>query len=452
MKNIEYEDQMHLGYSPNYNQNSDNICNEQKNNCIVKIILENRSGTGFLLKIPFGNKNKLIPVLMTNNHVINADYPKTNRYLTVCKADKNKIYNIDFNILRKFYTNEALDSTIIEIKHEDNFGLKDFLEVDEDIGKKDPNSIYKDKFGYIIHFPKVNDASLDKGKIGLIMESPECLIYHQCNSDKGSSGCPILSYDTFKVIGIHKGADKLNDANFGIFIKYPIEQFYEEMKREGEQYYENYFDGINSIDIFYQIKDNQKKLKLFGDNFVKNNRNNCEIIIDGNKYELRNYINIENFNHKNESKIFKIQLTGIKSITDMSYMFHKCNNLSSVSYLSQINTSKVTSMRCLFEHCILLETVEGISDWDIRNVTDIRGLFYNCFSLKKISNITKWNTSNVSEMKEMFWSCSKLNPTELPDVRKWYTPKAKDSKLDIFRGYEPGNNKNILDYLLNCLK
>ena len=109
-------------------------------------------------------------------------------------------------------------------------------------------------------------------------------------------------------------------------------------------------------------------------------------------------------------------------------------------------------MRSLFEDCILLETLEGISDWDIKNVTNIRGFFFNCQSLKKISNITKWDTRNIFEMKEMFWSCSKLNPTELPDVRKWNTPKAKDSKLDIFRGYEPGKNKNIFDYLLNCLK
>jgi len=452
MKNIVYEDQMHIGYSPDFNQNSVNICNEQKNNCIVKIILENSYATGFLLKIPFGNKNELMPVLMTNNHVIDEDYPKNNRYLSVCKADQDNIFNIDFNIPRKFYTNKDLDSTIIEIKHEDKFGLKYFLEVDDDIGKRDPNSIYADKFCYIAHFPKGNDASLQPGKITLITESPECLIYHQCNTEHGSSGCPILSYDTFKVIGIHKGADKLNNSNFGIFIKYPIEKFYEEMKRKGPQCYENYFDGINSIDIFYQIQGNQQRLKLFGDNFVKNNKNNCKIIINGNKYELCNYINISNYNYNHNSKIFKIQLTGIKSISDMSYMFHKCNNLFSIPYLSQINTSKVTSMRCLFEHCILLETVEGISDWDIRNVTDIRGLFYNCHSLKKISNITKWDTRNVSEMKEMFWSCSKLNPTELPDVRKWNTPKAIDSKYDIFRGYEPGKNKNILDYLLNCLK
>jgi len=452
MKNIVYEDQMHIGYSPDYNQNSINICNEQKNNCIVKIILENGYATGFLLKIPFGNKNKLIPVLMTNNHVINEDFPKNNRYLSVCKADQDNIYNIDFNIPRRFYTNADLDSTFIEIKHEDKFGLKYFLEVDDDIdNEEDPNSIYVDKFAYIIHFPKGNDASLQPGKITLITQYPECLIYHQCNTEHGSSGCPILSYDTFKVIGIHKGSDKLNNSNFGIFIKYPIEKFYEEMKRQGKDYYENYFDGTDNIDIFYQAKDNQEKLKLFGDDFVKNNINNCKIIIDGNEYELCNYINIANFNC-DDSKIFKIQLTGIKSITDMSYMFHKCNNLFSIPNLSQINTSKVISMRSLFESCLLLEKVEGISDWDIRNVTNIRGLFFNCQSLKKISNITNWDTSNVIEMKDMFWSCSKLNPSDLPDVRKWNTPKAIDSKEDIFDGYQPGKNKNILGFLVNFLK
>ena len=135
----------------------------------------------------------------------------------------------------------------------------------------------------------------------------------------------------------------------------------------------------------------------------------------------------------------------------MSYMFHKCNDLLSVRYLSQINTSKVISMRGLFENCFLLEIVEGISDWDIRNVTNIRGLFYNCHSLKKISNINKWDTSNVLEMKDMFWSCSKLNPIYLPDITKWNILKAKDSK-DIFNGYEFGKDKNVLDYCLNLLK
>ena len=217
------------------------------------------------------------------------------------------------------------------------------------------------------------------------------------------------------------------------------------MKRQGEDYYENYFDGANNIDFFYQIKDNQQKLKIFGDDFVKNNINNCKIIIDGNEYKLCYYINIANFKY-DKSKIFKIQLTGIKHITDMSYMFHKCVNLLSVPQLSEINTSKVISMRSLFESCLLLKTVEGISDWDIRNVTSIRGLFFNCQSLKKISNITNWDTSNVLEMKEMFCLCSKLNHTYLPDVSKWSTSKAKDSEK-IFDGYKFGKNKIFMDIL-----
>ena len=218
------------------------------------------------------------------------------------------------------------------------------------------------------------------------------------------------------------------------------------MKKQGKDYYENYFDGTNSIDIFYKINDNQKKLKLFGDKFVKNNINKCKIIIDGKEYELCNELNIGKFKI-DDNKLFKIQLIGIKSITDMSYMFHKCENLFSVSHLSQINTSKIVSMRSLFESCSLLEAVEGISDWDIRNVTNIRGMFFNCQSLTKISNITNWDTSNVLEMKDLFWSCSKLNPTYLPDISKWNKSKAKDAK-DIFNGYEPGKNKTFQGILV----
>jgi len=88
MSNVVYEDQMYIGYFPENNKHSDNIFNGQKNNCIVKIILENGYATGFLLKIPYGNKNQFLLVLMTNNHVINEAFPKNNRYLAVCKADQ----------------------------------------------------------------------------------------------------------------------------------------------------------------------------------------------------------------------------------------------------------------------------------------------------------------------------------------------------------------------------
>jgi len=436
MSNSIIDLQKYIGEPIFCNEISSNIANDQKNNCIVKIKIDQSYGTGFLCKIPFGNNSKLMPVLITNNHIIDEDYIRNRKYIEIFKEKQETKYNLNFEIQRRFYNNKDMDFTIIEIKHEDNFGLKYFLEIDDNI--EVPNFEYKK--AYIIHFPKGNDAIFQQGIIEKIKDNT---IYHKCNTEKGSSGCPILNYKTNKVFGVHKGANKNPNKhnNLGIFIKVPIKLFYEEMKKQGKDYYENYFDGINSIDIKYKVEKSKSKLKLFGDKFVNNNIHNCKIIIYGKEYGLCKDINISDFNYDN-SGVISIKLEGIKYITNMSYMFHKCYNLLSVSNLSQINTSKVTNMSRMFEGCLLLETLEGISDWDISNVKDIRGMFYYCKSLKKISNISNWNTKNVIEMKQMFWSCLNLNPTDMPDIRKWNVLKAKDSKY-IFEGYQPGKNKNI---------
>lgn len=59
---------------------------------------------------------------------------------------------------------------------------------------------------------------------GLITDLAENNFHHLCNTDKGSSGCPILLLDTFKVIGVHFGGSHFN-FNIGTFIKYAIDAF-----------------------------------------------------------------------------------------------------------------------------------------------------------------------------------------------------------------------------------
>ncbi len=48
--------------------------NEQMQRDICKIILGEVRGTGFFCKIPFPNIDNLLPVFITNNHIINDDY------------------------------------------------------------------------------------------------------------------------------------------------------------------------------------------------------------------------------------------------------------------------------------------------------------------------------------------------------------------------------------------
>ena len=46
---------------------------EQMRKDICKIKIGEEQWTGFFCKIPFPNKDNMLPVLITNNHVINAD-------------------------------------------------------------------------------------------------------------------------------------------------------------------------------------------------------------------------------------------------------------------------------------------------------------------------------------------------------------------------------------------
>ena len=55
--------------------------------------------------------------------------------------------------------------------------------------------------------------------------------------------------------------------------------------------------NLNEIHIKY-INNWYKKLTIFGDNFVKNNYNNCRILLNGKKYNLVKYFKIKSRDEK----------------------------------------------------------------------------------------------------------------------------------------------------------
>ena len=97
-------------------------------------------------------------------------------------------------------------------------------------------------------------------------------------------------------------------------------------------------EEIVIINIIYNINENDNKyknIKIFGSEFVKNNKYICKMIIDNKEYEIEEqYNNIENCNN-NE---LKIKLKGINNVTNMSYMFYGCKSLSSLPDISKWNT------------------------------------------------------------------------------------------------------------------
>ena len=195
----------------------------EKSICKIKCN-DGGNGTGFFCIIPFPDKFHLLPVLMTNNHVISEnDIIKNNKIEFTMNNDKLK-FEIIINNFRKIYTNE--DMTIIEIKENDNLSMNSFLEIDYQIFKDNPNDIYKGKSIYLISHPKDGISTYSMGLIKDINED-NCEIRHLCKTYPGSSGCPIINLNNSRVIGIHKGAAKKGNWNLGTLLKEPIKYFQE---------------------------------------------------------------------------------------------------------------------------------------------------------------------------------------------------------------------------------
>ena len=136
--------------------------------------------------------------------------------------------------------------------------------MDEAVIEKEKNIreiTYKKQSIYLLHYIKSQEVEVSYGKI---LDINEHKIRHLCNTENGSSGSPILSLKSFKVIGIHyRGIN--NRYNIGTLIKYPIDEFNEKFYRKNKLtlIFEGFYNGV-----------------FFGQRFVENNKNNCKLIIN----------------------------------------------------------------------------------------------------------------------------------------------------------------------------
>ena len=117
-----------------------------------------------------------------------------------------------------------------------------------------------------------------------------------------------------------------------------------------------------------KLGEEMSKNKLFGERFIKNNKNNCKIIINGKEKELVSFYDIERLE---ENGILEIKLKGINNIKDMSFMFCGCLSLISLPDISKWNTNNIINMNGIFSGCSLLTKLPDISKWNIKNVTTL---------------------------------------------------------------------------------
>ena len=198
----------------------------KKSICKIKSNQE-EIATCFFCAIPFPDKYNKLPVLVTNNHVLKSEDIKEGKIIRFSTNNGEHKFEIKMCVNRKKYTNEKYDITFIEIKKDvDNININSFLDIDDGIFEENYENLLNKKSVYLLHYPHGNLLEYSSGLIKGFFADEKFSFLHSCQTQKGSSGSPIINLLIHKVIGIHKGYKENLKYNIGTLLKEPINDFY----------------------------------------------------------------------------------------------------------------------------------------------------------------------------------------------------------------------------------
>ena len=212
-------------------------------------------GIGFFCKIPFPNNSNLLTVLITNYNILGDVINNKRKNINISLINNNNNSNTIFiDESRLIYVNKNIyDISIIEIKDKDGFDFNTFLEIDDE----NSDIQYKNKEVYIINNINSHIVNYYKSEINYINSDNHNLGY-LFKKEVGLLGTPIINYNNYKVIGIHKWNQNINNKPSGTLIMGPIKDF------------------INIIKQLNKKKlDNAKNKKIIKRDFTLFNSMNC---------------------------------------------------------------------------------------------------------------------------------------------------------------------------------
>ena len=381
------------------------IISQMKKN-ICKIKIKENQGTGFFCKIPFPDKNNMLKVVMTNNHVINEDILyKDGEKLSIYIEEEKHFRKLNLNNRIKYTKKkEEYDITIIEIKDED--GINNFLEIDDKIinnviTNQNENDYFIDKTFYIPQYPD-GELSVSYGIICSIYLDKKYKFNHKCSTKGGSSGSPILSLKN-KVIGLHTGGNNIN--NFGTFLNEPIKDFVKEYNKK-KQYdiikynnkktnsknskKEEEINGLLKLCLLKEISS-----KLSNNNIIMNSSELYSFIIQNMKNINIKYINnskeeidliLNPFNRNTKTNIINFSdfVNGTLNMEQINELmnFLKTDNIEKISNL-KLNLLKYNEELKLFNKGFDQVKRESIFEFSINSLVIIKREDYDNFKRER---------------------------------------------------------------------
>ena len=161
----------------------------------------------------------------------------------------------------------------------------------------------------------------------------------------------------------------------------------------------------NEINLKYLAKEKGYQ-DIFGENFVNNNINNINLIINGKKSPLVPRYDLEE-GENNVTICIK------NTLTNLSFMFFQCDTLFNIEELKYLNTENVYDFSFMFEFT-KISNIKALENWETSKAETFHSMFCCCYSLSDIKPLKNWNVSRCKDFSEMFCDCnlSKIKPLE----------------------------------------
>ena len=206
-----------------------------------------------------------------------------------------------------------------------------------------------------------------------------------------------------------------------------------------------------TFDFVYLVNDVPSEIDIFGETFVKRNKEICYLLFNGKSYKLTSKFT---FLTKGENTITLVveeddlRLKGMFCFFDVSgkteedYCYNitededEENLLIDASSLEHLDVSLCTDLSFMFYNCKKLQNFDFLKGWDVTKNKNFNNMFTFC-NFSHVNFLSKWKMKNAQSFEYMFWGCENLK--DLTGIQNWKLENAK-----LF-GRMFANCKNLTD-------
>ena len=153
--------------------------------------------------------------------------------------------------------------------------------------------------------------------------------------------------------------------------------------------------------------------------------------------------------------LVSVSYINTESISNFSYLFQNCVNLTSVD-LYNISSSQATDMKYMFAGCTGLMSID-LGGLNTGNVLDMSGMFMGCSNIFAI-DIKGLNTSKVTSMNGMFQNCENLSSLDMTGMNVsalsnigFMFAGCTNLMSVLFTGLNLNNSMTMTDIFKDCL-